>query len=82
LAKKLLGDGLFWYKCFVNDGNGLSEKGLADLPCVKGVLKTWDIWKEACVEVNHSVLQKVQQVLDIGLTYSSQFCNDVIYVTW
>ena len=58
------------------DGSGLSEKGLADLPCVKGILKTWCIWnvkgsvylytlstilEEACVKVNHTVLQKVQQ---------------------
>ena len=60
----------------MNDGSGLSEKGLAELPCVKGVLKMWDIWnvkgamylytlpkilEEACVKVNHTVLQKVQQ---------------------
>jgi len=60
----------------VNHGSGLSEEGLADLPCVKDILKTWDIWnvkgalylytlptilEEACVKVNHTVLQKVQQ---------------------
>ena len=60
----------------MNDGSGLSKKGLADLPCVKGVLKTWEFWnvkgvmylytlsailEEACVKVNHTVLQKVQQ---------------------
>lgn len=78
----------------MNGGSGLSEKTLADLPCVKGVLKT-DIWnvkdavylytlptvlEEACVITLFS--KKCSSMLNISLTYASWFHNDVIYVTW